>query len=275
VTPSTSCSRGWRRQFESQRRFVANRLARAANADHRRADAGRGSRSRTPMQPSHRYGGTCTRVLAASEQQERLIESLLTLGSQSARSRVSGRARPRGHRGRGSTKRAPERDPGRVRAGPGADEGRTPRWSSAWSANLVDKRASLQPRARRLGDGLDGCPRRAADAPGVQQRARCAAPRPAPASCSSRFRRLDGERTDARGAGPGPVDRSRDRCGARTPRCVRRRGSTAALDVEVSFPPVAARHEVAPVRAVGDRRGRVTCCPDVARNRTKTSRSCS
>jgi signal transduction histidine kinase len=59
------------------------------------------------------------------------------------------------------------------------------------------------------------------------------------------FRRLDGERTDARGAGLGlsivaAIAAAHDAALRPTPRL------DGGLDVEVSFPPVASRHESRP-----------------------------
>ena len=78
ATPSTACSPGWRRSFGAQRQFVAN-----ASHELRTPLA----RQRTlvevaladPEPTVASLRAACERVLATGEQQEQLIEALLTL----------------------------------------------------------------------------------------------------------------------------------------------------------------------------------------------------
>ena len=145
------------------------RLARAAHPDHARTGARRG-RARRPGADAESLRGTCRRVLAAGEQQERMIEALLTLARSQRGLAVAGGAGLDELAADALRWRPPRRRPRRVRARAGARR-RRPRAGRAADRRTCSRTrsATTSPRGgwvRCLDGDRDGAP----DAAGRQQR---------------------------------------------------------------------------------------------------------
>ena len=208
------------------------RLARAAHPAHARARARRGGARRSrPTVASLR--ATCEQVLAAGEQQERLIEALLTL---SRSQRGLDRHEPvdlaaiaaRAHADRSTTaalRVATHLEP--------AWTGGDPRLVERSSANLLDQRGPPQRPGRQDRRSAPTSARRTRDPHRVEN----SGPRPRATSNGSSNRSSGSQRAHARPAtGSGSASRS----SRRSPRPRRRSSPTptpeGGLQVEVSFP---------------------------------------
>ena len=176
------------------------RVARAPHAADARADAGRGRARRSRTRRSESLRRVCERVLAATEQQERLIDALLTLarsqaGVEAIRSIRSGRRR------RGPDRRAgvrARRDQVETDLDPAADRRR--RRPGRASGREPDRQRDRAQRGRAAVDPRRRPERRRSPRPRVANSGAGDPSRIRSPSLFEPFRRLDGDRTGGRRA---------------------------------------------------------------------------